>query len=123
MEATNICVYAKYGKCKKDGCQFHHPQETCCKKSCDIYSCLKKHPHYCRYFWGFHSCKFDKDCKFLHNDNIKNDYEANIAALEEKCAKLEEKYSNLEGRHKKLFNEVNFKNIEETATTIILYFG
>ena len=72
MEATNVCVYAKFGRCKREDCQFHHPEVTCCDKSCDINSCLKKHPQYCRYFWGFRACRNEESCKFLHNKEASN---------------------------------------------------
>ena len=66
MEAKFVCVYAKFGRCKKEECEFHHPKDTCCDKTCDIHNCLKKHPHHCRYFWGFNTCRNKESCKFLH---------------------------------------------------------
>ena len=60
MEAETTCIYAKYGKCKKEDCNFHHPQEICCDKTCDVHLCVKKHPRHCRYFWGFNSCRNGK---------------------------------------------------------------
>ena len=40
MEAKFVCVYAKFGRCKKEECEFHHPEDTCCDKTCDIHNCL-----------------------------------------------------------------------------------
>ena len=87
MEAESICIYAKYGKCKKEECSFHHPQDICCDKTCDIYNCMKKHPQYCRYFWGFNACRNEESCKFRHNkaDNLTNHTDVKkIEALEQK---------------------------------------
>ena len=70
MEDKIVCVYSKFGKCKKEDCKYYHPKEICCDKSCDIHNCLKKHPRFCRYFWGFNACKHDEmseNCKFYHS--------------------------------------------------------
>ena len=87
MEAETTCIYAKYGKCKKEDCNFHHPQEICCDKTCDVHLCVKKHPRHCRYFWGFNSCRNEESCKFRHNkaDNLTNHTDVKkIEALEQK---------------------------------------
>ena len=66
MEAKRICHFAKFGKCNRQNCQFHHPEEICCDKTCQIQFCLKKHPLDCRYFWVYNACKNENSCKFRH---------------------------------------------------------
>ena len=62
MEGEITCIYAKFGKCKKEDCNFHHPTDICCDKTCKIHLCSKKHPRHCRYFWGFDSCRNGESC-------------------------------------------------------------
>ena len=82
MEAK-ICIYSKYGKCKKQNCKFHHPEEICCDKTCDIKHCVKKHPQDCRYFWVFNSCRNNGSCKFQHEkpDTLSNAHEKKIEKI------------------------------------------
>ena len=111
MEAKSVCVYAKFGRCKNEECEYHHPNDTCCDQTCNIHNCSKKHPRHCRYFWGFNACRNTESCKFLHKTEATQFVDVDkYKDLEEKYLKLEEKYSKLEGRHSKLFNEmVNMK--------------
>ena len=88
MEAETTCIYAKYGKCKKEDCNFHHPQEICCDKTCDVHLCIKKHPRHCRYFWGFNSCRNEESCKFLHNKDHTYSHVKKNEALEQKYDEL-----------------------------------
>ena len=105
MEAETTCIYAKYGKCKKEDCNFHHPQEICCDKTCDVHLCVKKHPRHCRYFWGFNSCRNEESCKFLHSkDHTYSHVKQNEA--------LEQKYDELLGQFKHCKNVCN-KHDEE----------
>lgn len=105
MEATNVCVYAKFGRCKREDCQFHHPEVTCCDKSCDINSCLKKHPQYCRYFWGFRACRNEESCKFLHNKEASNFIDIDMYRdLEQKYNDILEKYNDVVRRVESLEN-------------------
>ena len=84
MEAKMICNFAKFGKCKRQNCQYHHPEEICCDKTCQIQDCLKKHPVDCRYFWVFNACKNENSCKFRHKktDVQSNIYDKKIEMLE-----------------------------------------
>ena len=95
MEAK-ICIYSKYGKCKKQNCKFHHPEEICCDKTCDIKYCVKKHPHDCRYFWVFNSCRNNGSCKFQHEkpDTLSNVHEKKIDTLETEIKTLRGLYEN-----------------------------
>ena len=96
MEAKPICIYSKYGKCKKQNCKFHHPEEICCDKTCDIKYCVKKHPHDCRYFWVFNSCRNNGSCKFQHEkpDTLSNAHEKKIDTLENEIKTLRRLYEN-----------------------------
>ena len=95
MEAK-ICIYSKYGKCKKQNCKFHHPEEICCDKTCDINHCVKKHPQDCRYFWVFNSCRNNGSCKFQHEkpDTLGNAHEKKIDTLENEIKTLRRLYEN-----------------------------
>ena len=96
MEAKPICIYSKYGKCKKQNCKFHHPEEICCDKTCDIKYCVKKHPHDCRYFWVFNSCRNNSSCKFQHEkpDTLSNAHKKKIDNLENEIKTLRRLYEN-----------------------------
>ena len=105
MEAKLVCVYAKFGRCKKEECEFHHPEDTCCDKTCDIHNCLKKHPRHCRYFWGFDTCRNKESCKFFHKKEDTNIVDVDkYKALEEKYNDILEKYNNVVRRIESLEN-------------------
>ena len=111
MEATIVCVYAKFGRCKNEKCKFPHSQKICCDKTCDIYSCLRKHPHHCRYFWGFDSCRNGESCKFLHRQ------EASNIADDNKYKDLEEKYNNILEKYNNALRRIDsLENINEPQT-------
>ena len=67
MEAK-ICHFEKFGKCNRQNCQFHHPEEICCDKTCQIQHCLKKHPLDCRYFWVYNACKNENSGNSLQDE-------------------------------------------------------
>ena len=105
MEAKIVCVYAKFGRCKKEECEFHHPEDTCCDKTCDIHNCLKKHPRHCRYFWGFDNCRNKESCKFSHMKEDSNIVDVDkYTALEEKYNDILQKYINMLSRIESLEN-------------------
>ena len=87
-----ICNFAKFGKCKRQNCQYHHPEEICCDKTCQIQDCLKKHPVDCRYFWAFNACKNENSCKFRHKktDVQSNIYDKKIEMLENEVKRLKD---------------------------------
>ena len=99
-----ICNFAKFGKCKRQNCQYHHPEEICCDKTCQIQDCLKKHPVDCRYFWAFNACKNENSCKFRHK---KKDVQNNI--YDQKIQMLENEIKSLK----------NFHKIQDQANTIM----
>ena len=99
-----ICNFAKFGKCKRQNCQYHHPEEICCDKTCQIQDCLKKHPVDCRYFWAFNACKNENSCKFRHK---KTDVQNNI--YDQKIQMLENEMKSLK----------NFHKIQDQANTIM----
>ena len=87
-----ICNFAKFGKCKRQNCQYHHPEEICCDKTCQIQDCLKKHPVDCRYFWVFNACRNENSCKFRHKktDVQSNIYDKKIEMLENEVKRLKD---------------------------------
>ena len=93
---SRICIYSKYGKCKKQNCKFYHPDEICCDKTCDIKYCVKKHPQDCRYFWVFNSCRNNGSCKFQHEkpDTLSNAHEKKIDTLENEIKTLRRLHEN-----------------------------
>ena len=91
MEVKRICHFEKFGKCNRQNCQFHHPEEICCDKTCQIQFCLKKHPLDCRYFWVYNACKNENSCKFRHKmTDIKHSdiYDKKIETLENEVKSL-----------------------------------
>ena len=109
MEGETTCIYAKFGKCKKEDCNFHHPKDICCDKTCEIHFCTKKHPRHCRYFWGFDSCRNGESCKFQHrkdpnhtdvkkNDDLDKKYDKLLAQfkdLKNKCSAYDSEIEDL----------------------------
>ena len=95
MEGEITCIYAKFGKCKKEDCNYHHPKNICCDKTCEIHLCSKKHPRHCRYFWGFNLCRNEDSCKFKHS---KDPNHTDVKKNED----LEKKYDNLVAQFKDL---------------------
>ena len=88
MVAEITCIYAKYGKCKKEDCKYHHPHDICCDKTCEVHFCMKKHPRHCRYFWGFNACRNKDSCKFQHNKPSDNTHVEETKALDQKYSEL-----------------------------------
>ena len=97
---------------QRRSCFMSKGQETCCEKSCDIiYNCLRKHPRYCRYFWGFDSCRNGESCKFLHKTEATNNIDADkYKELEQKYNDILEKYNNMVSRIESL------ENVNKTCT-------
>ena len=106
MEAEAICIYAKFGKCKKDDCQFHHPKDICCDKTCEINFCTKKHPRYCRYFWGFDLCRNGESCRFQHSKDPNHTDDKKYEDLERKYDKLLAEYKDLKNLCRLHDNEI-----------------
>ena len=100
MEGEITCIYAKFGKCKKEDCNYHHPRDICCDKTCEIHLCSKKHPRHCRYFWGFNLCRNEDSCKFKHS---KDPNHTDVKKNED----LEKKYDNLLAQFKDLKKRCN----------------
>ena len=70
MAAQNVCQFNKFGYCKhREHCRNLHVNEVCESSSCDIKSCLQRHPFECKYYNRFRRCKFDP-CKFLHIEKM-----------------------------------------------------
>ena len=119
MEGEITCIYAKFGKCKKEDCNFHHPTDICCDKTCKIHLCSKKHPRHCRYFWGFDSCRNGEACKFHHrkdpshtdaknNDDLANKYDILLAQFKD----LKIKYSAFDDEMENLKQQLNEQALE-----------
>ena len=106
MEAEAICIYAKFGNCKKDDCQFHHPKDICCDKTCEIHFCTKKHPRHCRYFWGFDSCRNGESCKFQHRKDPNHTDVKKNDDLDKKYDKLLAQFKDLKNKYSAFDNEM-----------------
>ena len=81
-------------------------KQSNCESVCDIRSCLKRHPRYCKFFRR-KRCKFDDECLFKHeveeqindtenvlqreNKELKNEIKALNAALEKMKKEVDQK--------------------------------
>ena len=64
MAAQNVCSFYMFGYCKhKEYCRKRHVKETC-----DISTCVYRHPKVCKCYRDYRKCKFDP-CLFLHKAN------------------------------------------------------
>ena len=60
--------FNKFGFYKyNEHCRKQHVNETCEKQSCEVLSCILRHPKECRYFQDFNRCKFSEWCRFKHS--------------------------------------------------------
>ena len=72
MANQSVCSWYKYGYCRhREGCRKRNVKENCEERTCDIYSCIKRHPKTCTFYWNYGRCKFNP-CAFLHKDNAEN---------------------------------------------------
>lgn len=66
MAAQIVCPHNKFGYCKHlQMCRNLHVDIICENSSCDILSCMLRHPRPCRYHRDFGRCKFNP-CAYLH---------------------------------------------------------
>ena len=69
MATQTVCSFYKFGYCKhKEFCRKRHVKETCENLSCDISTCIYRHPKVCKRYRDYQYCKFDP-CLFLHKEN------------------------------------------------------
>ena len=72
MANQSVCSWYTYGYCRhREGCRKRHVKENCEERTCDIYSCIKRHPKNCKFYWNYERCKFNP-CAFLHKNNNEN---------------------------------------------------
>ena len=66
----NICRNNKFGYCKfGEKCKFHHIDELCENKFCEVSSCENRHPKPCLYQRKYGQCKFSSYCRYSHEVN------------------------------------------------------
>jgi hypothetical protein len=87
MAAQTVCSFFKFGYCKhKEMCRKRHVTEICENSSCEVYTCMLRHPKICKYLRNYGMCKFDP-CMFSHkiNDTTQKNLEAKLDA---NCLKI-----------------------------------
>ena len=93
MAVENICKFFKFGHCKfGQTCYNQHINELCENRSCEISSCVKRHPSKCKYFNIYKRCKFGEFCSFLHVES------RNDKVLDEKVKSLEADVESLKNK-------------------------
>ena len=88
MAAQTVCSFFKFGYCKhKDMCRKRHVTEICETSSCEVFTCMLRHPKICKYFRNYGMCKFDP-CMFSHkiNDTAHKNIEVK---LDDNCIKID----------------------------------
>ena len=127
MATQRVCLFYKYGYCKhKETCRKRHISEICDKTSCDILTCVSRHPKICKFYREYGKCKFDP-CAFLHidqNDTIdelkqKNeDILEQLKNLDDMIKVIDEKLTANDSLHLKLQQLENklerFQSMEQT---------
>ena len=115
----NVCQYDYKGYCKYgNGCLNTHFIEICNDKECRDSFCAKRHPRKCYYYLTQGNCKFNENCKYLHeivtinkNENLEienNSLKEEIKGLKEKLVNSENKL-NMEVEH----NKSEIKNMKK----------
>ena len=67
MAAPNVCTYYKFGHCKfRDNCKHQHIHEVCENSSCNVITCMLRHPKECKFYMEHNRCKFSEWCDFAH---------------------------------------------------------
>ena len=62
-----ICLYDKFGYCKRETkCNRIHLKETCNLLQCNYQRCQKRHPRTCKFYNQNGNCKFGSKCKYDH---------------------------------------------------------
>ena len=109
MATQNVCKFNKFGYCKyKELCRNLHVNEKCEIVSCDLSTCMLRHPKLCKYFAQYKQCKFHP-CRFEHVE-----METDLEKLQLDNQKTSEKVSNLEQILKeKEHLENDIKNCDE----------
>ena len=81
--SETICRFNQTGFCKYAArCRKQHVMEICLNRSCNIATCMKRHPRVCKFFLSYGRCKFDNSCAYLHRPLIE--------CTDEKLRKLEQ---------------------------------
>ena len=67
LKMIQVCMYNKYGYCKKgDNCNNIHFSDICEDMTCSKIYCDKRHPKSCSYYEKIGYCKFTTFCSYLH---------------------------------------------------------
>ena len=105
----NICRNNKFGYCKfGEKCKFHHIDELCENKFCEVSSCENRHPKPCLYQRKYGQCKFSSYCRYSHEVNddltfLKKQmelFQTSNELLKQRIENLEEKVKILEDPNK-----------------------
>ena len=85
--ATEICLYYKFGYCKRENtCRKVHLKETCQNETCVKIFCNKRHPRECLFYKNYQRCKFS-NCAYKHTKIYsQNDFQE----IKERVQMLEE---------------------------------
>ena len=102
--SETICKFNQSGFCKyQSHCRKHHIEEICQNLTCNVVTCLNRHPRVCRYFASFGRCKFGDSCAYLHQNIYTNSVDAKVRQdqanavknLEEEIVKLKKQIDDL----------------------------
>jgi hypothetical protein len=92
----NVCHYNKFGYCKhKEACRKQHIFELCENPSCDLKTCILRHPRNCKWHRELGRCKFDP-CPFKHEGNSFENYRKENEEIKPKLAEVDRSLKALE---------------------------
>ena len=67
VTSENLCKFNQTGFCKHAAqCKRKHVNEICQDQSCNLSTCLMRHPRICKFFFSYGRCKFGEFCAYLH---------------------------------------------------------
>ena len=124
-----VCDHNKYGFCKfGDRCRQKHIDIKCENQTCEIKTCIKRHPKECRYYRSYGRCKFGTYCLYEHIDE-KNNLREEVDSIKVTLRLLESKMDeNNESKEKEIHDNetedfkkqvVTFKAELKTVKTMI----
>ena len=110
MVTQNVCPHNKFGYCKyQETCKILHVNDVCENSSCDISTCMSRHPKTCKYYRDFGRCKFN--CKHIENT---------VESLKKKNEEMLSKISNID-KALTLLEEKEIKT--KTVITRLIYYN
>ena len=116
MEASNLCLFNKYGFCKYGNkCKKKHVNLVCENEKCENVTCEKRHPKTCHFYTQYGRCKFMNYCQYKHI-KPRNIFDE-IDELKKEMAVFDRWVSSIKGWMEKEVLEIN-SDVDDLENTV-----